>query len=475
MKFLVSFVISLMFFSCLTEEDKSTQVIIKGKVFDTIMINLYEKPPLGEKRFVQYGLDASSKQETVFEIPDSLCNKRLYLSCNRMFSLIELDRGQKLTIHVDSSTMHFRGDKSKKNQYLYDWIQDYVIKFPNAYAYRLYKRNFLSRYQPFDPKEEDFDKTLNELQGLNERAWAQLEEYGVKDKEFIATQKVWIKYFETRILLENYAFMRSFKKPMSERFVKRLSEIELNDIDLMQHPDAKEVLSRFFLMQEELLGMKRVIPHQLAGRVKELKHIELQEMYLLEELEGLIRAQKGFLLDAIIENVTPFIKSAEGQEKFEKIKLKSQILVGKQMRGQDAFNFALKDAKGKVVKMSDFKGKYVFIDIWATWCGPCKANIPYVNMLEEELKGENIAFVSISIDKPQDKQKWMDFLKETHIGGTSLIAEAAFKSEICKFYKVNAIPRFILVDPAGKLVSAHCRQPMDAAFRAYLIDFIKKS
>lgn len=159
----------------------------------------------------------------------------------------------------------------------------------------------------------------------------------------------------------------------------------------------------------------------------------------------------------------------------EKLKKDAAPLKAKEMIGKDAFEFNMEDDRGKLVKMSDFKGKYVFIDIWATWCGPCNVNIPFVNMLEHELKDENIAFVSISIDKPSNKQKWLDFLKKHHIEGTALIAEAAFKSELCKYYKVNSIPRFILVDPQGKIISANCRQPMDADFRAYLIDFIKRN
>lgn len=475
MRILLTLLVCVGFWACSTKQEtpQDAKIIIKGEITDTILLNLYEYRPLGKKNFTKYVLDATEKSENVLEIPDSICKRRLYLSFNETFTFVELEYGQELTIHVDGTQMTFSGDKSKVNQYLYDWNNDYILNFSNAYSYRLAMKNFFSKKKIAAPTAEVLEESVQKTNGLSDKALKDLEKYGVKNKDFVKRQKVFIKYLEECILLGNYAQLKSKKQPLGASLKKQLEEIRFSDVDLLEHPDARMMLSIYFNMQEDLGKTEALIPRLLASRVEKLEQEELREAYLFEELERLVKGERTFMLDAIFENVAPLVKSELGKQQLDSLRALSIPLMAREKRGEDAFEFAIEDAKGKTVRMSDFKGQYVFIDIWATWCGPCKINIPYVNMLEEELKDENIAFVSISVDKPADKQKWLDFIKGTHLGGTSLMAENAFKSELCKFYGVNSIPRFILVDPDGKIVSANCRQPMDSNFRAYLIDFIK--
>ena len=75
--------------------------------------------------------------------------------------------------------------------------------------------------------------------------------------------------------------------------------------------------------------------------------------------------------------------------------------------------------------LRDFRGKYIYIDMWATWCGPCQKELPFLKKLEEKFKGRNIVFVGLSID--QDKAKWAARVKSGALSGTQLyIASAAF-------------------------------------------------
>ncbi|MCK7558595.1 TlpA family protein disulfide reductase [Chitinophaga sedimenti] len=80
--------------------------------------------------------------------------------------------------------------------------------------------------------------------------------------------------------------------------------------------------------------------------------------------------------------------------------------------GEAALNFSYPDMNGKTVTLKDLKGKVVLVDVWATWCGPCKAEIPSLKALEKEMHDQNVAFVSISVDVEKDKQKWQDFVKK---------------------------------------------------------------
>ncbi len=114
---------------------------------------------------------------------------------------------------------------------------------------------------------------------------------------------------------------------------------------------------------------------------------------------------------------------------------------------------------GGITSLEDLKGKYVYIDIWATWCGPCKAEIPYLKKLEEAYHDKNIAFVSISVDKEKDRKKWQNMVEERSLGGIQLFANLSFKSDFVKKYEVKSIPRFILIDPDGNIVDANAPRP----------------
>src|SRR4030095_15059946 len=90
--------------------------------------------------------------------------------------------------------------------------------------------------------------------------------------------------------------------------------------------------------------------------------------------------------------------------------------------GKPSFNFQLPDVSAKRVAMSDLKGKIVLVDVWATWCAPCKAEIPHLKKLEEEFKGLDIVFVSVSVDKKEDREKWTRFVEKEALGGIQLFA-----------------------------------------------------
>ncbi|WP_299623291.1 TlpA disulfide reductase family protein [uncultured Tenacibaculum sp.] len=114
--------------------------------------------------------------------------------------------------------------------------------------------------------------------------------------------------------------------------------------------------------------------------------------------------------------------------------------------------------------LDDFKGKYVFIDVWATWCPPCLAQIPYLQKLEEEYKGKNIEFISISIDKRDDYFTWNDMVDEKNLGGIQLFANEDLS--FTKAYNIQDIPRFIFIDPDGNIISADAPRPSDPALKA---------
>jgi len=130
-------------------------------------------------------------------------------------------------------------------------------------------------------------------------------------------------------------------------------------------------------------------------------------------------------------------------------------------KGKPSPTFNLENYKGGKTSLKSLRGKYVYIDVWATWCAPCRQQIPFLKKIEEKYKNKNIAFVSLSIDKKSDKAKWRKMIKNEKLTGIQLFAENDWNSQFVKDYQIAGIPRFILIDPEGNIVDANAPRPTD--------------
>jgi thiol-disulfide isomerase/thioredoxin len=123
------------------------------------------------------------------------------------------------------------------------------------------------------------------------------------------------------------------------------------------------------------------------------------------------------------------------------------------------------DINGKIVTLADFRGKYILVDVWATWCGPCLAEIPHLKALEEKMHGRNIAFISLSVDA--DKAKWEAHVKEQQLAGIQL--HAGEDKSFTGPYDITGIPRFILIDRQGNFIDPYMKlRPSNPGLAPYL-------
>jgi len=129
------------------------------------------------------------------------------------------------------------------------------------------------------------------------------------------------------------------------------------------------------------------------------------------------------------------------------------------MKGKVAPEWTAKDVNGKKVSLSDFKGKYVMIDVWATWCGPCRNEVPHYARIADKYKGKNIQFVSISLDSKE--RGWKAFIAKEKNAAIQLIDTRASNSPLAIKYDVRGIPRFILINPKGFIEEWHAPRPSD--------------
>lgn len=203
----------------------------------------------------------------------------------------------------------------------------------------------------------------------------------------------------------------------------------------------------------------------LAKNVNAICNDHIKALFLTSSLG----AYKTF--ESLVEAMAPYQKYLVTDLE-KKRYLEYEKSVRKFSAGEAGYNFSGEDTNGKQVAFNDLKGKVVVVDVWATWCGPCKAELPYLQKLEEEMEGKNVTFVGCSVDEAKDKEKWKQFVKEKEMKGVQIFVNGW--SEVTKFYGINGIPRFMVFDQEGKIVNIDAPRPSTPELKALIEKLLAK-
>lgn len=280
-------------------------------------------------------------------------------------------------------------------------------------------------------------------------------------EDFTAIEAKRLKYFTYKDL-DSYAF--------NHRWLAGLESFEPNEV---YYDKMKELVAQ----DEELVSvfayrrfLEKGIPVIVAKGMKEASPKE----QTMKEAEFVLAnyddpGLRRYLLDYFISGYVAEHGTAGAEDLVviykENIADSSRMeefegMVGdwsKLVKGASSPEFTYVDAKGDTIGLSSLRGKYVYIDIWASWCGPCRREIPALKALEKEFVGKPIAFVSISCDK--DPEAWKKAMEEEKVEGIQLIAGGDLS--FLKAYMVQGIPRFILLDKEGKIIDPKMTAPSD--------------
>lgn len=202
--------------------------------------------------------------------------------------------------------------------------------------------------------------------------------------------------------------------------------------------------------------------HMLDVAQNKISDPETQEKVVMDLMENYFNVCDSDL-EAVYQKALPMIKDAKKKEWVDHMYNANKKLIP----GADAIDCQLEDINGKTIKLSDLYGKVLYLDIWATWCGPCCEEIPYMEKLAQHFKGDNrIVPISISVDRK--KKDWSAKLKADKPEWSQYLCP-----DFTDLYGIAGIPCFILIDTKGKIITTKAPRPSDPECINFISKYLK--
>jgi len=158
-------------------------------------------------------------------------------------------------------------------------------------------------------------------------------------------------------------------------------------------------------------------------------------------------------VEALLQIIPESIKTSYSiQSLIETLTIKERTAIGSK-----ATEFELTDISGKQINLSSYLGKYVLVDFWASWCGPCRREHPNLVNLYHKYKDSSFTILSVSLDKESDKQKWLNAVKKDGLLWNNVADLNGFEGPVAKLYGITSIPFNFLINPEGMIIGKNLR------------------
>ena len=284
-------------------------------------------------------------------------------------------------------------------------------------------------------------------------------------EEFVKKERARLPYYTFQIL-PSYKYFHSkiAKEPdfeYSDIFWNKIRELTIYKSDYLCSEDYQQ-----FIVSAASILSKKEFP-QLVGIQRFTSYIDkfvkdfgIAEFLINKRVYSYIK-KSG--LDEAQEYMAAFKKYVADANMIAEMEA-LQTKVRMQSKGAISPDFNCVDITGKQYSLKDFKGKYLYIDVWATWCAPCRKEMPYIEKLKEKFAGKEICFVGISCDN--NKSVWENFITYNKAKGIQLYLTEG--NTFMDDYMITGIPRFILLDKGGYIISNKMTAPSDPQTAIYI-------
>ena len=239
--------------------------------------------------------------------------------------------------------------------------------------------------------------------------------------------------------------------------------------------DFAAFVDKFLPLAQNMNMLAGTINQTMPGvdRDSLMAHYTATQKLIQDQIDGFVKAKPK-------SPVTAFVLSATYQFNEDPIQLENRfnlldpsvqnLEAGKLLAGMiaeskigavgtQAMDFTQADTTGTPVSLSSFRGKYVLIDFWASWCGPCRNENPNVVENFNKFSKKNFTVLGVSLDRPGQKDKWLDAIHADNLTWTHVSDLQFWNNTVAKMYHVTGIPQNFLVDPQGKIVAKNLRGP----------------
>ena len=432
-RFILLFIVAFMAMSCGTKEDAVLVFNVNGPTAREVVVVCHND-------IIQAPLDENGRAEVVMAGIDAAYVKVFY---GREFRWIYFEKGDKASMSFDGNdfagTFTFEGDKTKAVEYLhkvkltalpdveyslpFDQYREKIRSKEEA-AIKLMKANGLSSAGKFVKMEEGRIRYSYAAQLLMypvghklmamAMAYTPDEEYYKMIEEYFVENEAWADIDEYRNFVAEAA---------------HVLDAENRDVSAIYPKTVAQM--RYIADRFSTAKVRDILLHSLAATYV--------DRYGIDDIQDLENIYHSYVKDEAL--------LADYASKFDKWDVSKP--------GKPSPALSATDIDGKVWTLEDFRGRYVYIDMWATWCAPCRREVPYLKALAEKFQDAHIVFLGLSVDS--DKAKWEDMVRGGSLSGVQLYlgSQSAFQ----KAYNVEGIPHFILLDKEGRIISNDMSKP----------------
>jgi peroxiredoxin len=372
------------------------------------------------------------------------------ISADEMHHSLYIKPGDEVNLSVFADKAELYGENTSENTDLYQWLEA-----SNTVRKKSTTRLVASNYEDFFP---DLEVLVNKLPGIRQNVRS-------VDPSFKAAFESYLNY-ELDFMALSFLCSPRAKHPTKEQWTPFYRTIDpkqrLSSELLLNYPKGVTLLNLYLTFYILSNGDTQVSANDLALSL--IPAPVLKGEYIKQALNNLSSYEA---YQSFIDKYGQYLITPSQQEEAAKAASKLYDL----SPGKEAADFSYPDVDGKTHSLSEYRGKVVLLDIWATWCGPCRKEFPALKKLATEMHNSDLLFLGISIDAPKDKKRWAEMIASEALPCVQLLAGPDQK--FSDSYKINSIPRYIVIDKKGNIVSNNAPRPSDEALKIMLEKALK--